>query len=89
MKSKSGKFEIWVEVVVEGDCCTPSKVYRHKRGEYDTSEAFEKALKEVLDSGAFCIDCRYPEAYYNRMQKLQALKMQRENILESFEEIPF
>ena len=62
--SKSGLFEVWTEVVIEGDCCTRSRAYWDPIGEYhslaEANAAADQAAEELCYSG---FELRYPEAF--------------------------
>lgn len=87
--SSSGLFELFAEVVVEGDCCTPSRVFYYRVGVYPTSEALERGVEAEQARGLMYFEIRYPQAYLNRMQKLQAIQDAKRSLEALSSEIPF
>lgn len=70
--SGSGLFELFAEVLVEGDCVNPGRVHWNFVGAYDTFEAFNKAAELV----GYC-QARYPESFCRVHNELARRQEQR------------
>jgi len=82
--SKSGLFELWQEVLIEGDCCTRTQCYLSLVDTYHSAaELYEASENHWNPYGSL----RYPEAYARIMNTLARRNEQRERearaILES------
>jgi hypothetical protein len=76
-ESKSGLFEMWLGVLIEGDCYTPSKIHYWLEEIFPTSEALAKAECSPKYSGCEMGYNRYPKDFVKRHEILQARKKAR------------
>lgn len=78
--SKSGRFELYLETVVEGDFSSRSSCHLQLVGEYDTLEAVNQAAAAADGKlmGYHGFEFRYPEAFARVHNTLRARQAQRE-----------
>ena len=85
--SKSGLFEVYMEVLVEGDCVTRSRVHHHLIAECNSlAEANEAADTAASRCEYAAFEFRYPEAFariHNAFRQRQSVKVA------SFDDAPF
>lgn len=76
--SKSGLFEVYMEVLVEGDCVTRSRVHYHLVAKCDSlAEANEAADIAASRCEYAAFEFRYPEAFarvHNTFRQRQVVK---------------
>lgn len=73
--SKSGLFELWQEILIEGDCCTRTQCYLSLVDTYHSAAELHEAYENHCNPyGEF----RYPEAYARVMNTLARRNEQRE-----------
>lgn len=71
--SKSGLFEVYGEVLVEGDCVTRSRAHRFRMATLATSEAAEAYIKKH-GQHVYIAEVRGPANYVARRATLLALR---------------
>ena len=77
--SKSGLFEVWGSFLIEGDCCTPTRIHKFLVETFPTSEAIEVATQGKAFDGLDYVEIRFPKNYLDRMAKLNKRKQDRRN----------
>lgn len=89
--SRSGLFEVFGEVLVEGDCVTRSRAHRFRMATLATSEA-AKAYIEKHGPHVYIAAVYGPANYVARRASLLASKAERataQSDIESTSEVPF
>lgn len=87
--SKSDLFELYVEVIVEGDCVTRTQCFLQLVGRYHSLADLNEAAAEVTRNGGYCIEFRYPEAFARVYNTLRKREVERMNAWYDATEVPF
>ena len=91
--SRSGLFEVFGEVLVEGDCVTRSRVHRFRMATLATSEAAKAYIEDEKHGQNVYVAAVYgPANYVARRASLLASKAKQataQSDIESTSEMPF